>query len=102
MQGARRFVAGAWRRGTVVPRVHSIDNPDAPKEATMTTLSAAARQALQQALQQAAALGLAACMTGAALVSLNHLATEQHAATTLAKAAAAQQQAQAAAAARRG
>ncbi|MES2718098.1 MAG: hypothetical protein V4795_20185 [Pseudomonadota bacterium] len=49
-----------------------------------------------------AALGLALCMTVVALGSLNHLATEQHAATVLAKAAAAQQaQASAAAAAQR-
>lgn len=52
--------------------------------------------------RQAAAIGLATCMTLVALVSLNHLATEQHAATVLAKAAAAQQQAQAIAAATRG
>ena len=57
---------------------------------------------VRQALQQAAAVALALGMTGVALVSLNHLATEQHAATMLAKAAAAQQQAQAVAAATRG
>lgn len=55
---------------------------------------------VRQALQQAAAFGLALGMTGVALVSLNHLATEQHAATVLAKAATTQQQAQAAAARR--
>lgn len=64
----------------------------------MNRLSAAARQLLQQATAVVLALG----MTGVALVSLNHLATEQHAATVLAKAAAAQQQAQAATAAKRG
>ncbi len=53
--------------------------------------------------RHAAALGLALSMTLVALGSLNHLATEQHAATMLAKAAAAQQaQAGAAAAAQRG
>ena len=46
----------------------------------------------------ATALGLALGLTLVALGSLNHLATEQHAATVLAKAAAAQQ-AQASAAA---
>jgi hypothetical protein len=49
------------------------------------------------------ALALALGMTLVALGSLNHLATEEHAATVLAKAAAAQQaQASAAAAGRRG
>jgi hypothetical protein len=62
----------------------------------MTRFTATVRQALQQAAAFALALG----MTGVALVSLNHLATEQHAATMLAKAAAAQQQAQATAAVR--
>jgi hypothetical protein len=62
----------------------------------MTRFTATVRQALQQAAAFALALG----MTGVALVSLNHLATEQHAATVLAKAAAAQQQAQAATAPR--
>lgn len=62
----------------------------------MTRFTATVRQALQQAGAFALALG----MTGVALVSLNHLATEQHAATVLAKAAAAEQQAQAAAAPR--
>lgn len=62
----------------------------------MTRFTTTARQALQQAAAFALALG----MTGVALVSLNHLATEQHAATALAKAAATQQQAQAAAALR--
>jgi hypothetical protein len=56
---------------------------------------------VRQALQQAAAFALALGMTGVALVSLNNLATEQHAATVLAKAAA-EQQARAAAAAPRG
>lgn len=51
---------------------------------------------VRQALQQAAAVALALGMTGVALVSLNHLATEQHAATVLAKAAAAQHQAKSA------
>ena len=54
-------------------------------------------------IRNSAALGLALGMTLVALGSLNHLATEQHAATVLAKAAAAQQaQASAAAAAKRG
>lgn len=52
--------------------------------------------------RQAAAFSLAIAMTLVALVSLNHLATEQHAATVLAKAAATQQQAKAVAAASRG
>ena len=50
-----------------------------------------------------ATLGLALMITLATLGSLNHLATEQHAATVMAKAAAAQQaQASAAIAAQRG
>lgn len=50
-----------------------------------------------------ATLGLALMITLATLGSLNHLATEQHAATVMAKAAAAQQaQASAATAAQRG
>jgi hypothetical protein len=51
-----------------------------------------------------AATGLALCMTLAALGSLDHLATTEHAATVLAKAAATAQQAKAetAAAAPRG
>ena len=58
----------------------------------MTRITNAVRTTVRQALQQAAAVALALGMTGVALVSLNHLATEQHAATVLAKAAAAAQQ----------
>ncbi len=63
----------------------------------MTRFTTAARRALQQTAAFALALG----MTGVALLSLNHLATEQHAAVMLAKAAA-EQQAKAASAAPRG
>ncbi len=56
----------------------------------MTTSTTTANTANTIA-QQAAALGLALCMTLVALGSLNHLATAQHAASVLAKAAAAQQ-----------
>ena len=64
----------------------------------MTAFQTTARQIARHAT----AAGLAACMTLVALLSLNHLATEQHAATVMAKTAAAQQQAQAIEAARRG
>lgn len=65
----------------------------------MTHFTAAA----QKIARTAAALSLALGMTLVSLASLNHLATEQHAATVLAKAAATQQnQAANAAAAHRG
>lgn len=57
----------------------------------------------RRTLHTTTALGLALMVTLATLGSLNHLATEQHAATVLARAAAAQQaQASAATAALRG
>ena len=55
---------------------------------TTITNTAAARQTTQSSL---AALGLALSLTLVTLLSLDHLATEQHAGTMLARAAAAQQ-----------
>jgi hypothetical protein len=62
----------------------------------MNTTQAATQAAtlIPRFVQTAAALGLSLVVTLATLGSLNGLATEQHAATVMAKAAAAAQQAQ--------